>query len=470
MEKEKSMARTLADELFYKKQTAFETMSEADLKASADFAKDYADYLFNSKTEREAVRTTAKLLSENGYKEYTLGDDVSVGGKYYLNNRDKSIIAFRIGTAPIENGVRISAAHIDSPRLDLKQCPLFEEGSFGYLKTHYYGGIRKYQWPTLPLALHGVVVRRGGEKIEVNIGEDEGDPVFVITDLLPHLGREQGKSALNQSFGGEVLNILVGVAPLMEDGKPADVDNAVKLNIMKLLNEKYGIVEADFLSAELCAVPAGRPVDVGFDRCLMGGYGHDDKVCAYPALRALIDAPGDENTLICVLADKEETGSDGVSGMQCSLLPELIDCISASLGANGTVCRNNSMCLSADVSAGWDPNYPDVFEKRNSAIINCGVVMNKYTGGGGKSSTNDAGAEFVGKIRDMFCRDGVLWQTAELGKVDAGGGGTVAKYIANRNIETVDLGVPVLSMHAPFELISKHDLYSAYKAFVSFCK
>lgn len=470
MSKDKTKSEILAEELLYKKKTVFEVMSENELAASDAFALDYADYLFNSKTEREAVAKSVSILRENGYEEYTLGDSVKAGGKYYLNNRDKSLFAFRIGTAPIENGVRICAAHIDSPRLDLKQHPLFEEGDFGYLKTHYYGGIRKYQWPTIPLALHGVIVKRGGERVNVNIGEDEGDPVLVITDLLPHLGHEQDTKALGKAFGGEALNILVGTAPIFEDGAPAEIDGAVKLNIMKLLNEKYGIVEADFMSAELCAVPAGKPVDVGLDRSLIGGYGHDDKVCAYPALRALIDDPTDTNTVLCVLADKEETGSDGVSGMRCSLLHELIDELAMSMGADGAVCRSNSMCLSADVSAGFDPNYPDVFEKRNSAIVNCGVVMNKYTGARGKGSTSDASAEFVGKIRDIFTDNGILWQTAELGKVDAGGGGTVAMYIANSNIDTVDLGVPVLSMHAPFELISKHDLYCTYKAFLAFCK
>lgn len=469
-EMEKSKSKILAEELLYKKKTAFEVMNEEDYSCSDQFAKSYSDYLFHAKTEREAVISSVAMLRENGYREYSLGDKVDAGGKYYLNNRDKGLFAFRIGTAPIEKGVRICAAHIDSPRLDLKQHPLFEDNGFGYLKTHYYGGIRKYQWPTIPLALHGVVVKRGGERVDVNIGEDAGDPVFVITDLLPHLGHEQDTKELGKAFAGESLNILVGTAPILEDGAPAEIDGAVKLNIMKLLNEKYGIVEADFMSAELCAVPVGRPVDVGLDRSLIGGYGHDDKVCAYPALRALIDNPTDTNTVICVLADKEETGSDGVSGMRNSLLRELIDELAAAMGADGAVCRNNSMCLSADVSAGFDPNYPDVFEKRNSAIVNCGVVMNKYTGARGKGSTSDASAEFVGKIRDIFTDNNILWQTAELGKVDAGGGGTVAMYIANCNIDTVDLGVQVLSMHAPFELISKHDLYWTYKAFLSFCK
>ncbi len=467
---EKTKAEMLKEELFYKKQSLFEIKTEAELESAKDYARGYCEYLDNSKTEREAVETTVAYLEKKGYVPYKLGDKVESGGKYFLNNRGKSIFAFRMGRAPLSEGLRICAAHIDSPRLDLKQHPIFEDNGIAYLKTHYYGGIRKYQWPTVPLALHGVVTKRGGETVKICVGEDAGDPVFVITDLLPHLGREQAERKLSQAFTGEGLNLLVGSSPYFEDGKAAGVDEKVKLNILAMLNEKYGITESDFMSAELCAVPAGRAVDIGFDRWLIGGYGHDDKVCAYPALTALTDTETDEHTLMCVLADKEETGSDGTTGMQCSLLSDLIDELCGCLGVSAAACRNNSMCLSADVSAGFDPLYPEVFEKRNSAIVHAGVVMNKYTGSGGKYSTSDASAEFVGKIRDMFDASGVIWQTAELGKIDAGGGGTVAKYVANCNIDTVDLGVPVLSMHAPFEVISKADLYETYKAFAAFCR
>ncbi|MBQ8474261.1 MAG: aminopeptidase [Clostridia bacterium] len=461
----------LKEKLFYKKQSVFEVRDASQLDEARKYAEGYCKYLDNAKTEREAVTATKAILSENGYSEYKLGDKVEVGGKYYLNNREKSIFAFRIGSEPIENGVRICAAHIDSPRLDLKQHPLFEDSGFGYLKTHYYGGIRKYQWPTIPLALHGTVTKCGGETVEIVIGEDDNDPVFVITDLLPHLGREQDTKILAKAFSGEGLNILIGSTPYMEeDGTVTTVDEKVKLNLMAMLNEKYGIIEADFMSAELCAVPKGKAMDVGLDRWLIGAYGHDDKVCAYPALTALLDTDNSVHTVMCVLADKEETGSDGTTGMQCSLLADLIDELCAQFGASSNVCRGNSMCLSADVSAGYDPLYPEVFEKRNSAIVNCGVVMNKYTGSGGKYSTNDAPSEYVATIRDMFAGENVLWQTAELGKIDVGGGGTVAKYVANCNIDTVDLGVPVLSMHAPFEIISKGDLYETHKAFVAFCK
>ncbi len=471
MANEKTKAEALREQLLYKKKNVFETMDEADVERAGEYAAGYSEYLFRAKTEREAVQISVTMLQRAGYTPYRMGDAVVPGGKYYLNNRGKALFAFRIGSEDISSGVRISAAHIDSPRLDLKQHPLFEEDGMGYLKTHYYGGIRKYHWPTIPLALHGVVTKQGGETVEVNIGEDAGDPVFVITDLLPHLGKTQGAKPLDKAFAGEGLNLLIGASPLLdEDGTPVTGEDRVKLNMMRILNEKYGIVESDFMTAELCAVPAGRPVDIGLDRCMIGAYGHDDKVCAYPALTALIDSDDSAHTVICVLADKEETGSDGTTGMQSALLTDLIGELCRALGANAALTRSNSMCLSADVNAAYDPLYSEVFEKRNAAMINSGVVLSKYTGSGGKYSTNDASAEYIGKIRDMFVRDHVLWQTAELGKIDEGGGGTVAKYIANENIDTVDLGVPVLSMHAPFEVISKLDLYETYRAFLAFCK
>jgi len=310
-----------------------------------------------------------------------------------------------------------------------------------------------------------------GETVTVRIGDLPGDPVFCITDLLPHLAKDQNARPLGTAFSGESMNVMIAGSPYFEeDGKLTPASDKVKLCVMAYLHEKYGMNEADFMSAELCIVPAANAVDVGFDRWLIGSYGHDDRVCAYPALTALIENKNSEHTLMCVLADKEETGSEGVSGMQCSLIQDLINELAASLDGNPNVIRANSMCLSADVNAGYDPNYGEVFEKRNTALISCGVAMSKYTGSGGKSSTNDAGAEYVARIRDMFQKENVLWQTAELGKVDQGGGGTVAKYIARSNIDTVDIGVPVLSMHAPFEIVSKADVYSAHKAFSAFCK
>ena len=464
MEKEKTMEELLKEKLFYKKKNTFSVEDEGYFETVKNYAENYKAYLDKSKTEREAVTVSIEMLKEAGFEEYKLGGEIKVGGKYYFNNRDKSLYAFAVGTENIENGVRICAAHIDSPRLDLKQHPLYEQEGFAYLKTHYYGGVRKYQWITIPLALHGVVTKMNGEKVNVVIGEDDNDPVFCITDLLPHLGREQSQKPLGTAFTGEGLNLLIGSQPY---GK---CDEAVKLNMLKLLNEKYDICESDFMSAELMAVPAAKAKDLGLDRSMIAAYGHDDRVCAYPALTALMENKDSVHTVMCVLADKEEVGSDGVSGMQCSLLVDLIDEMGKQLNANANVIRANSMCLSADVNAGFDPMYPEVFEKRNCAIVNCGVVMSKYTGSGGKGGTSDASAEFVAFVRNIFAENGVIWQTAELGKVDVGGGGTVAKYVANQNITTVDVGVPVLSMHAPMEVISKNDLYETHKAFCAFCK
>ncbi len=461
----KNDLKELKEKLFYKKENVFDTRTKKEEKLITEYARGYMHFLDVAKTEREAVVEGINMLKANGFEEYVLGGKIVPGGKYYLNNRGKSLFAFVAGTENVEKGIRICAAHVDSPRLDLKQHPMYESEGFAYLKTHYYGGIRKYQWVTIPLALHGVVTTADGESVEVVIGEDEWDPIFCITDLLPHLGREQSQKPLGTAHTGEGLNLLIGSQPL--EGATED---KVKFNMLKILNEKYGITESDFVSAELTAVPAGRARELGLDRSMIGAYGHDDRVCAYPSLTAIIENKNSEHTLMCILADKEEIGSEGVSGMKCRLIVDLIEEISKNLGGNPNVVRANSMCLSADVSAGYDPNYPEVFEKRNSAIINCGVVMNKYTGGGGKSSTNDASAEYVGQIRKIFKDAGVVWQTAELGKIDAGGGGTVAMYIANQNINTVDLGVAVLSMHAPMEVISKNDLYEAHKALSAFCK
>ena len=331
-------------------------------------------------------------------------------------------------------------------------------------KTHYYGGIRKYQWPTIPLAFRGVIVKADGTPVDFNIGEDAGDPQFYIDDLLPHLGREQSQKPLGTAIPAEKLNVVVGSRPIKDE----DGGDLIKLNIMKLLNEKYGITEEDFLSAEVCAVPAAMSRDIGFDRSLVGGYGHDDKVCAYPSLTAIIESKNTAHTLMTILVDKEEIGSEGVSGMQNDLLVDLMDAIATELGGRPAIVRAHSKCLSSDVTANYDPNFADAFEIRNSSIINCGISMCKYTGSGGKGGSNDASAEFVGWVRRALASEGVVWQMAELGKVDFGGGGTVAKYIAKHNIDTVDMGVGVLAMHAPYELISKVDLYEAHRAFTAF--
>lgn len=464
MEKEKSREELLKEKLFYKKKNAFDAKDESYKSAVMAYAEGYKKFLDSAKTEREAVKTTIEMAKANGFCEYKLGNKIEKGGKYYFNNRGKSLYLFVTGTEDLENGIRICASHIDSPRLDMKQHPLYESDNMAFLKTHYYGGIRKYQWVTIPLALHGVVTKANGETVDVTIGEDEGDPIFCITDLLPHLAQEQAQKPMAKVFSGEGLNLLIGSEPYGE------CDEAVKLNMLSILNEKYDITESDFISAELVAVPAIKAKDLGLDRSFVAGYGHDDRVCSYPAITAILENKDSAHTIMCVLADKEETGSEGVSGMQCDLIVDLMEEICKNLGGNFNVVKANSMCLSADVNAGYDPLYAEVYEKRNSALMNCGVVMSKYTGARGKSSTSDASAEYVGKIRSIFDANGVIWQTAELGKVDAGGGGTVAMYIANHNIDTVDIGVPVLSMHAPMEVIAKNDIYEAHKAFSAFCK
>ena len=449
------------NELTYEKKTVYQRVAPSVVEQAYAYAEDYKRYLDNGKTEREALKASIELAKAKGFSEYRLGDPIHVGDRFYFNNRGKNLFVFSIGSEPITNGIRLTAAHIDSPRLDLKQCPLYEDGGMGFFKTHYYGGIRKYQWVATPLALHGVIVTKDETVIDVVIGESEEDPVFYINDLLPHLGHDQGKLPLDDGIKGEQLNILIGSYPDAEE-------NSVKMNILKHLNQKYGITEDDFLSAELCAVPAAKARDVGFDRSMIGAYGHDDRVCAYPALTALLDHTDSTHTLMCILADKEETGSDGPTGMQGELMLDLINEIARELGANPAVVRANSKCLSADVSAAYDPNFPEVFEKRNTPILGGGAVFTKFTGSRGKYGTNDANAEYVGWLRHLLSHDDVVWQAGELGKVDCGGGGTVAKYISKHNVDTIDLGVPVLSMHAPFEVISKVDLYETYRACAAF--
>ena len=456
--------KELKDQLFYKKATVYEKADEKAIDAAYDFAIDYMKYLDDAKTEREAVDAAIVIAEAAGFKPYTLGQKLSVGDKCYYNNRGKNLFLFTVGSENLENGIRISAAHIDSPRIDLNPVPLYEDDGMSFFKTHYYGGIRKYQWLAIPLAIHGVVIKADGSKVNVVIGEDDSDPVLYINDLLPHLSHGMDNKPLGSAIDAEKLNVLVGSRPLGNE------DNAIKLNTMKILNEKYGIVEEDFLTAELSIVPAQKARDVGLDRSLIGAYGHDDRVCAYPALKAIIDCADSKHTLMCILADKEETGSDGNTGMQCDFMLDLIDEISLSLGANPRIVRANSKCLSADVSAAYDPNFAEVFERKNSALLSCGVVLTKYTGSRGKGGTNDANAEFIGWVRQAMASEGVIWQAGELGRVDVGGGGTVAKFISKHNIDVVDLGVPVIAMHAPFEVISKVDLYESYRAFCAFCK
>ena len=464
---EKTIGKEMLEKLSYKKKNVFEEATPEKIKAIYDYCDGYMDYLDNAKTEREAVIHSIKLAEKYGYSEYKLGDKISVGDKKYFNNHGKCLFLFKVGENDVEkDGIRILAAHIDSPRLDLKQVPMYEDSGMGFMKTHYYGGIKKYQWTAIPLALHGVMVKSDGERVNVVIGEDPRDPVFYINDLLPHLGAKQAAEPLGKAISGESLNILCGGLPYNDD----EVSDKIKLTALSYLYEKYGVTEADFLSAELSLVPAYKARNIGFDSALIAAYGHDDRVCSYPALTALLETESDAHTVMVVLADKEEIGSVGITGMQSDVLVDLIEEISESLGKNSRVVRSNSMCLSADVNAAYDPNFADVYEKRNSAMLSCGAVISKYTGARGKSGTNDASAEFVGFVRKIFEDNGVIWQTAELGKVDAGGGGTVAMYIANHNIQTVDLGVPVISMHAPFEVVSKADVYATYEACAAFIK
>lgn len=463
---DKTEAQLLKEKLFLNRKNGRLVSDDAVLAEADAFCEGYKKYLDDSKTEREAVKASIKLAEAAGFSEYVAGKKYAAGDRYYINNRGKSLALVNVGECSAENGVQITAAHIDSPRLDLKPNPLYEELELALFKTHYYGGIRKYQWPTVPLALHGVFAKTDGSVVEVNIGEDDGDPKFVVNDLLPHLATEQAKRVLAEAIKGEELNILVGSHPFKDD----DISEKVKLNILKILNEKYGITEADFLSAELECVPAVKACDIGFDRSMIGAYGQDDRVCAYPALMAAINTKMPKKSLVTILADKEEIGSDGNTGLNSAFLKYVVYDLAKMQGVDGTVALRASKCLSADVNAATDPTFQDVMERRNAAFLNYGVVITKYTGSRGKSSTNDASAEFVGEVRAMLDKAHIIWQTGELGRVDLGGGGTVAKYIANLGVDVVDLGVPVLSMHAPFETTAKLDVFMAYKAMSEFAK
>lgn len=462
---EKTKGQEMLEKLSYKKRNVYEEADAERIKEIFAYAEGYKGFLDLAKTEREATEFAIAEARKHGYTEYRLGDPLAVGDKKYYNNGGKSVMLLRVGKEDLEtDGVRIIAAHIDAPRIDLKQVPLYEDSGMGFMKTHYYGGIKKYQWTAIPLALHGVMVRADGETVKVSIGEEEGDPIFYINDLLPHLAAKQSSESLATAIAGETLNILIGGLPYDDP----EVTDRIKLTALSLLHEKYGVTEEDFISAELSLVPAFRAKDVGFDRALIAAYGHDDRVCSYPALTALFESEDSAHTALIVLADKEEIGSVGMTGMQSDVLLDLLNELSASLGKNPAVVRSRSMCLSADVTAAYDPNFADVYEKRNSALLSCGTAMSKFTGSRGKSGTNDASAEYVGFVRRLFAEHGVIWQTAELGKVDAGGGGTVAMYISKHNIATVDLGVPVISMHAPYEVVSKADVYTTHEAFSAF--
>jgi len=418
------------------------------------YCKRYSAFMDACKTEREATAWAVEAAEKHGFKEIVPGMKLQPGDKVYKNNRGKSIMLAVIGSASLNEGANICAAHVDSPRMDLKPNPLYEADEIAYFKTHYYGGIKKYQWVTIPLALHGVVYRKEGSILTITIGEDDNDPILCVSDLLPHLAADQMKKTLAEGIVGEQLNVILGTEPI--EGEGSDL---VKLNIMKLLSEKYGLIESDFLSAELTIVPAGRCREVGLDRSLLGAYGHDDRVCAYAEIEPLLTMDIPTHTAVCVLADKEEIGSVGISGMQSRVFDTFMQDLCDGTGANLNRCFENSFCLSADVSNAFDPNFPETCDKRNNSMLNRGISICKYTGSRGKGGASDASAEAMGHIRTTFENAGILWQIATLGKVDQGGGGTVAAYMANRNIVTVDAGVPVLSMHAPMELVSKLDCY-----------
>ena len=451
--------KTQREKLLSQRKNGYDRVPAQEIPAMERYCSLYKTFLHQGKTERECARVAVELAEKAGFKPYERGMAQKPGDRIYRVNRGKSVMLAVIGKQSLEKGAQIVAAHIDSPRLDLKPNPLYEDSELAFFKTHYYGGIRKYQWVTIPLELHGVVAKKDGTVAEVKLGEGD-EPKFVITDLLPHLGGEQGKKPLNEAVPGESLNILLGSCPSGEE----DEKDRVKMQILEKLYEKYGITEDDFTSAELEAVPAAAPTDIGLDASLIGAYGHDDRVCGFAALQGILELAEPEKTAVCMLADKEEIGSMGVTGMQSAafdtFLHDLCDGQSVPLRA----CYENSFCLSCDVTAAYDPNFPEVFEKRNAAFVNYGVGLCKYTGARGKSGASDASAETVAYVRRVLDEADVLWHISELGKVDAGGGGTVAMYMANRNIATLDAGVPVLSMHAPFETVAKLDCYMTYKA------
>ena len=447
------------EKLFYQDGNGYDRLTAAEKKKMDAYCEDYKDFLTKGKTERLCVKYCIELAEEKGFKEYRAGMKLKSGDRVYFNNRGKAIMLAVIGKKSLAEGINLTAAHTDAPRLDLKPSPLYEEAEIAYFKTHHYGGIKKYQWVTIPLELHGVVILADGTSVDIHIGTDENDPQFIISDLLPHLGQAQMKEPLGTAIPSEKLNILLGSVPVGDkDGK-----DRIKFGIMQILNEKYGIVEEDFISAELEVVPAGRARDIGFDRSLIAGYGHDDRVCAYAEMAGLFDAGNLKKTGVCIFADKEEIGSVGVTGMQSDAFEWFIGDLCKGQGVDIRDCFANSFCVSADVTAAYDPNYSEAFEVRNDSKINHGVAFCKYTGHGGKSGASDASAEVVGKLRKIMNDNKIVWQMTQMGKNDQGGGGTVALYMANRNIDTIDAGVPVLSMHAPYETVSKFDCYMTYK-------
>jgi len=463
---EKTQGELLKEELFYNRKNGYSVINEKENSDIMDFCENYKTFLDNARTERQSLNTALIMLQKKGFTIFDKTKKYKAGDKVYKINKGKVLIITVFGTKDLKDGIKIVASHVDSPRLDLKPNPLYEEAQIAFLKTHYYGGIKKYQWTAIPLALIGVIVKEDGTQIDINIGLDESDPVFTVTDLLPHLGAKQMKETMSEGIKGEQLNIIFG----LERFKDEKVTEKVKLNILTLLNAKYDIKEEDFQSAEIQAVPAFNARDIGLDRSMIGAYGQDDRVCAYTSLMAALEVEEPLYTTVTVWADKEEIGSVGNTGLDSAFLEYFVYDLGEIHGISGRDILSNSKCLSTDVSAGFDPNFSDVYEKNNSAYLGHGTSIMKYTGSRGKSGTSDASAEFTAEIRSMLNVDGILWQSCELGKIDAGGGGTVAMFIAKLNVDVIDMGVPILSMHSPFEVVSKIDVFMNYRACKAFYK
>lgn len=464
-----SAVKKLKEELFLKKSHGGEVLGDKEMQAVENFSVSYKEFLNSAKTERECINFAVKKAKLQGFEEFDKHKKYGAGDKVFLVNKDKLMVLAVIGKNGMQNGNRMAIGHVDVPRIDLKPTPLIEKSELAMFKTRYYGGIKRYQWPAIPLALHGKVIKKDGTHVDIRIGEDDDDPCFCITDLLPHLAHEQMSKKLSEAVLGENLNVLVGSMPFKGENKDVkEGSELVKLNVMRILNEKYGMIESDFISAEFQLVPAFKARDVGFDRSLIGGYGHDDRCCSYSVLEAILECNMPESTAVVVLCDKEETGSDGNTGMKSAFLKNFIADLANMENLKARDVLSKSKCLSTDVNAAFDPTFASEYDEANSCHINKGVVFCKYSGGRGKSGTSDASAEFMGEIRQILNNSGVLWQSGELGKVDSGGGGTIAKYVANLNVDVVDLGIAVLSMHAPFEIISKIDLYMLNKAAKAF--
>ena len=455
-------------ELFIKKENGWKDLDTRQKEEIFNLSEKYMKFLNKAKTEREFIEQAKKVADENVYKDISEVENIKPGDKIYFINREKSMYLAIIGTEKLEKGLHIIGSHVDSPRLDLKPNPLYEDTELAYFKTHYYGGIKKYQWTTIPLSIHGVIVKTNGEKIKINIGEDDTDPIFTITDLLPHLAQDQMEKKLKNAIDGEDLNLLIGSIPY-DDEKASQ---KVKLNILNILNQKYGIIEADLTSAELEVVPAFKARSLGFDSSMVAAYGQDDKVCAFTSLMAMMTLENTKNTAVCILSDKEEIGSMGNTGMESHMFDYFISELLNKTGENRPNLLDKVFCyskmLSSDVDAGFDPIYASVSDKNNAGFLGKGISINKYTGARGKSGASDANAEYVAWVRNMLEKRDIKYQIAELGKVDIGGGGTIAYILANKGADVIDCGVPVLSMHAPYEVTSKYDIYSAYKAYISF--